>query len=248
MNSTNSNLLNRYNRENGKAKLPKSCLAFSMLLLIQGELLADICDGVQDFLAGSVEVTGGQGDAVGNALHLLHAQATGGGGGGADADTGGVGRLLRIVGNGVLVDGDVYLVQTLLHLLARDAHGAEIHQNEVVVGAARDQIKALGLQRLGQSLAVENDLMLVSLELGLESLAEANCLSSNGVHKRTALNTGEYSLVYLLCKLLVVGKYHTAARTAESFVRGGGMLVFLEGKARKWAVSGQSFLLWSWRS
>ena len=41
------------------------------ILLIQGELFADIVDGVQDFLSGALEVPGGHGDALGDALHLL---------------------------------------------------------------------------------------------------------------------------------------------------------------------------------
>ena len=66
---------------------------------------------------GTFEVLGSQGDAVGNALHLLCAQATGGDGGGADANAAGNGGLLRIVGDGVLVAGDLNGVQTALNRL-----------------------------------------------------------------------------------------------------------------------------------
>ena len=36
-------------------------------LLIQGELLADVVDGIHNFLAGTLEVTGGHADALGDA-------------------------------------------------------------------------------------------------------------------------------------------------------------------------------------
>ena len=82
--------------------------------------------------------------------------------------------------------------------------------------------KDLGLQRVGQSLAVEHHLMLVSLELGLQSLAEANGLTRDDMLQRAALNAGEDGLVDLLGDLLVVAEDQTAAGAAEGLVGGGG--------------------------
>ena len=62
---------------------------------------------------------------------------------------------------------------------------------------------------------------LVSAEGGGECFAEAGCLGGNDVKKRTALNAGEDCLINLLCELLAA-ENHTAARTAEGLMRGGG--------------------------
>ena len=102
---------------------------FSIRLLVQRELLADLGNGSLDLSLGTLEVTGGHADTLGDGLHLLMAKTTGGDGGGADADAGGDGELLGVAGNGVLVQGDVVLIQTVLQLLAGDMQGTQVSQH-----------------------------------------------------------------------------------------------------------------------
>ena len=149
-----------------RLKKPPNLGSGASKLLIQRELLADISDGVQDFLAGAVEVAGGEANAVGDALHLLHAQTAGGGGGGADADAGGDGGLGGIAGDGVLVQGDVVQVALGLQILAGDAHGAQVGQHQVVVSATSDQVETFLQQAVCQNLGVLDHVLSVGLERG----------------------------------------------------------------------------------
>ena len=91
----------------------------------------------------------------------------------------------------------------------------------MVVGAAGDQVETCVHQAGCQSLCVLQDLLLVCLELGLESLAEGNSLSSDDVHQRAALGAGEDSLVDGLCQLSLA-QDDAAAGTAQGLVGGGG--------------------------
>ena len=111
----------------------------------------------------------------------------------------------------------------MLCLLTRlDLHTGEVNEHKVVVGAARNELEAFLLKLVSESCRILNYLLCVCLERGLESLAEANRLCSDGVHKRTSLDTGEDSLVDLLCDLLVVAKDKTATGASESLVSSGG--------------------------
>ena len=100
-------------------------------------------------------------------------------------------RAFRIVRDGVLVRGDVDLIQTALQLLAGNAGAAQVDQHEVVVRAAGNQIEALILEGCRQCLCVVNDALLISLELRLERLAEADSLRRDNVLERTALGARE---------------------------------------------------------
>ncbi len=155
-------------------------------------------------------------------LHVLFHESTSGDSRRTHTHARGHERLLGVVGNGVLVDRDVHLIQPLLHLLARDVHGTQVHQHEVVVGAARHQLKALLQKSRSQRLGVENHLMLIRLEGLVQRLAEANRLTGNDVLQRTALDAGENGLVDLLGDLLIVREDQTAARAAQGLVGGGG--------------------------
>ena len=91
----------------------------------------------------------------------------------------------------------------------------------MVVCTARNELAAAFHKTVGKSLAVFDDLFAVFFEFGLERFAEADSLCGDGVHKRTALGSGEDRLVDLLCELLAA-QDHTAARTAEGLVGSGG--------------------------
>ena len=54
--------------------------------------------------------------------------------------------LKKHVGNGVLVDGDAGSVQSLLGHFAGQTGRCDIHKAEVIIGAAGDNAKSLGLQ------------------------------------------------------------------------------------------------------
>ena len=101
----------------------------------------------------------------------------------------------------------------------------------MVVRAAGNQIEALILEGCRQCLCVVNDALLVSLELRLECLAEADSLRRDDVLERTALGAREDRLVELLGKLLVVGEDNAAARTAQGLVGGGGHDVRIRNRA-----------------
>ena len=82
--------------------------------------------------------------------------------------------------------------------------------------------KALVQQRICQRLGIGDDLLLISLELGLERLVEADCLGRDHVLERAALRAREDGLVELLAQLLVVREDDAAARAAQRLMRGGG--------------------------
>ena len=80
-------------------------------------------------------------------LHLGLAHAGGGDRRGPETQPARDERLLRVVGDRVLVAGDPGAVERLLGDLAGHAEGPEVDEHQVVVGAARDDAEALGGER-----------------------------------------------------------------------------------------------------
>ena len=78
-------------------------------------------------------VAAGPGDAQGNGPHILRREAPAGDAGRTDAHAAGDHGLFRVVGNGVLVYGNVQPVQPLLQGPAGDAPAAQIHQHQVAI-------------------------------------------------------------------------------------------------------------------
>ena len=68
---------------------------------------------------------GGLTDQPAHGPHLFLPEAAGGNGGGAHPDAGGDEGLFRVVGDGVFIDSDIYLIQTVLHLLAGEMGRAQ---------------------------------------------------------------------------------------------------------------------------
>lgn len=62
--------------------------------------------------------------------------------------------LLRVVRDGVFVDGDVHLVKLCLQLLASDVLFPQIGKHQMVVCAAGHEIEAVRQQRFCQRLCV----------------------------------------------------------------------------------------------
>ena len=88
-------------------------------LLIQGVSSADFGDGGANRVCLGVEIRRCIVDAGSNPIHLGDTEAAGRSAGRADADAAGDEGLLRVVGDGVFVDGDIDLVQPVLHLACR---------------------------------------------------------------------------------------------------------------------------------
>mmetsp|Transcript_29782 Transcript_29782/g.75856 ORF Transcript_29782/g.75856 Transcript_29782/m.75856 type:complete len:532 (+) Transcript_29782:210-1805(+) len=134
-----------------------------------------------------------------------------------------------VAGHAVLVQRDGHLVQHGLHARAVDAVGLEVHQDEVVVGAARHDGVAQLLQALGHGLAVGHHLRLVRRKLLGVGHLERDRQRGDGVVVGAALQAGEHCLVNDLLELLAV-ENHATAGAAQRLVGGGGHNVrVLEG-------------------
>ena len=101
-----------------------------------------------------LEIRGCQPDAAGDLIHVALHQASGGDGRGADSDAGGNERTSGIVGDRVLIEGDINLVAAVLKLLTGNIHAAQIHQHQMVVCTAGQDLKALLLKGLCQGLGI----------------------------------------------------------------------------------------------
>ena len=101
--------------------------------------------------------------------------------------------------------------------LAGQAAASDVHQEEVIVGAARNDAKALRGERRRERRGVGDDLRLVGAKSVGERLAERHRLGGDDVHQRTALETREDRAVDLL-GVLRLAHHHPAARTAQRLV------------------------------
>ena len=132
----------------------------------RGKLRAQLAD-----LAGDLLVQAGVGgrahDRVhprGDLAHLGFLHAAAGDAGGAEADAARVERLARVERDGVVVELDAGGVERLRGDLAGDVLGREVGEDEVVVGAAGDEVEAALEQRLGERARVGDDLARVVAE------------------------------------------------------------------------------------
>ena len=105
-----------------------------------------------------------------------------------------------VVGDGVAVEGDAGPVEHLLGLLAGElgVEGAQVDQDQVVVGAARDQAEALAGQGRGQGGGVGHHGGGVLAELRPGRLGEGHRLGRDDVLERAALQAREDGAVDLL--------------------------------------------------
>lgn len=173
-------------------------------------------------------------NVVGDALKVGLAEATRSHGRGTNTETTGSKGAL-VAGNSVFVAGDVDLLKESLNTGTVEAEGAEVEENHVRIGTARDESVAESLELVLKSLSVRDDLLLVGLELGVSSLLEGNSESGDGMVVRTTLVTredGEVDLVLeivesLLARLGVDGantlaeEDHGTTGTTEGLVSGG---------------------------
>lgn len=129
-------------------------------------------------------------NVAGNALEVLLAHATAGHSRRTDTDTAGGQRRL-VTGDGVLVAGNVDLLQNGLNTGTIKALGAQVQEDHVAVSAVRDELVTESLELVLKSLGVLDNLLLVLLELGSVGLLQSNGESGDGVVVGAALVTGE---------------------------------------------------------
>src|SRR5436305_11374743 len=119
-------------------------------------------------------------DHVADLAEFRDAEAAGGTGRRAEPHARGHHRLLGIERDAILVAGDMCAPERDLGHLPGQALGPKIHQQQVIVGPARDDIETLGLQTFRQRLGVGDDVAGINLEVGPQRLAE--CGSLGGDH------------------------------------------------------------------
>jgi hypothetical protein len=129
-------------------------------------------------------------DVASNALEVVLTHTTRGHGRGTDSDTvRSQGRL--VTGGGVLVAGNVDLLEHGLNTGTIEGLGLEVDEDHVVVGTASDKSETEVLELVLESLGVVDDLLLVLSELVSLCLLEGNSEGSDGVVVRSTLVTGE---------------------------------------------------------
>ena len=97
-------------------------LADTKLLVVKRILGAKLRDFGADIVCRVLEIGCRELNEVRNYLHILGSEASRCNGGSTYADTRRYERRLRLVGDRVLVNGDVYLVKSSLKLLTCDVH------------------------------------------------------------------------------------------------------------------------------
>ncbi len=105
----------------------------------------------------------------------------------ADADAACDKRLLRVIWNGIFVDSDLHLVQTLLKFLSGDVEIPHVHKAEVVVRSAGNEPEALFNQLFRKHPCIFYHLRAISLKLRLKRLAKADGLCSDDMLQWAAL-------------------------------------------------------------
>ena len=102
-----------------------------------------------------------------------------------------------------------------------DAFGAQIDQHDMALGAATDDAKATLSQGFRQDVGVFQNLLLIGFEAWLKCFFECHCFGRDDMHQGAALQTGEHRAV----DGFFMRGFHqndAAARSAQTFVRGGG--------------------------
>ena len=161
-------------------------------LFVQRILFAQFADALTDFFCLVLEVGCGEVHCLCDDIHISRLETTGGDCRSTHTDAAGDERLLRVVGDGVLVDSDEHFVQAALELLAGEvAEGTQVNQHQMVVCAAGYQTETTLGQTVSQSGCVCNNGLAVGLEFRFQRLAEADSLCSDHVHQRT-VHGGSY--------------------------------------------------------
>jgi hypothetical protein len=137
------------------------------------------------------------------------------------------------VSNGMpfLLHGDMRPAERLFGVVPLYPLGPQIDQQQMAVGAARDQVEPAFGQRRPHRLGVGDHLLLIGAEFGPQRLAEGDRLGRDHMHQGPALDAGKDRRVELLRQRLVIGQDHPAARAAQRLVGGrGGHIDMREGR------------------
>lgn len=103
--------------------------------------------------------------------------------------------------------------------VSAEAHG--VGKDEVIIRTSGDETDAALGEGVRQNGCVFNDLRLICLELITHGFLEADCLTGNDMHERSALRSRENGAVYLLFKLVLAEDYGTS-RASEGLMGGAG--------------------------
>ena len=90
------------------------------------------------------------------------------------------------------------LIQQFLHCLSCQSVIGQINEHQVIVRTAGHDLDISCKQSFAQCLCIVNDSLLIFLEIIGERFLEANCLGSDHMHQRTALNTREDRFVEVI--------------------------------------------------
>ena len=170
-------------------------------------------------------------DQFADRVHLGLAHAAAGDRRRADADSARDHRRVLIERDGVLVDGDPGLTECSLGDFAGEPLREDVHQHQVIVGAAADQAEPGRRKVRREPLRVGDDLLLVGDEVGLERFFQADSLRRDHVHQRSALDPRERRAIDVL-RILRAAQHETAARSAQRLVRRRGDEVGVRHRAR----------------
>ena len=102
----------------------------------------------------------------------------------------------------------------------------------MVIGAAGHDINAARLQSAGKCLSIGHHGTNIISEGRLQRLAKRHCLGRNDVHQRPSLKARKQGRIHFLADGSIIAQDHTAARPAQSLVRGAGNYMGVRQGAR----------------
>ena len=128
-----------------------------------------------------------------------------------------------ITTDGVLIDGDANVVADLFCLGASEADGAQVPEDEVVVGTLSLQTVTPAVEVGGQYTSVGHNLLSICLPGGLSDLEEGGRDTCEGVIVRATLAGGENSIIDTLLEVLgafdvLAEEYETCTGSTEGLV------------------------------
>ncbi len=143
-----------------------------------------------------------------------------------------------VTADGVLVDNDASVVANLFRLGASEANGAQVPEDEVVVGTLSLQTVTPAMELSGQHTSVVHDLLGVSLPGGLSNLEKGGGDAREGVIVGTTLAGGENSVVDTLLEVLcafnvLAEEDETSAGSTEGLVTINWQSISYSNKRRR---------------
>src|SRR5712671_6037088 len=160
-------------------------------------------------------------DVPPDGAELVRAETPGRCGWRAETDARGHRGLLRVERNAVLVAGDAGSLQADLGVPAGEPQRAQIHQHQMRVGPARDDLEPRFDEGRRQYFGVLDNSPRITPECRLQRLAQGDRLGGDHMHQRSALQGWEDSRADPSADLLVTGEDQPAPRPPQRLGRGG---------------------------